>query len=307
MRSQHPVTICEAFASANHGVIPRQVALDNGVDDPTIHRLLKSGRWTRLLASAYVVSGVAVTWRTRLAAVVANLEKGFAFSHRTATALMGLEGMTEGPIDIVTCRTPRLPKVNVHRVRPPLPQPIYVAGFPVTSAHRTVLDLFSVLRPKAAALALEDALRKKLTTIERLSNEYTQTCSRGRNGCRAFRAELLRRDHRDGTLQSRMEAKLRHVLRTVPGPKAQPQFPVETPQNRYRIDFAYPDIKLGIEAQSIKWHMGEAKFYYDLRRDRHLKACGWILLYYMWDDLLRPAIVRAEITDLRRSMERLLF
>lgn len=307
MGSRDAVLSCESYAATNHGVIPRSVALANGVDDSTIHRLLKSGRWQRLLRRAYVASGAPITWRSHLASVAANLEIGFAFSHRTAGALMRLDAVSEGAIEIVTSGTHQLPDVTVHRVRPRLPQIIHVDGFPVTSAHRTVLDLFSVLSPASAQLALDDALRKKLTTIDRLSCEYVRSCKKGRNGCSTFRSALLRRDHRDGTLQSRMEAKLRQVLRTVPGPKALPQFPVETPQNRYRIDFAYPDIKLGIEAQSIKWHMGEAKFYYDLRRDRHLKGCGWTLLYYMWDDLLRPAVVRTEIAQMRRSMERVLF
>jgi very-short-patch-repair endonuclease len=161
--------------------------------------------------------------------------------------------------------------------------------------------------PKAAELALDDALRRKLTTIERLWDEYARSCDRGRNGCRTFRKALLRRDYRDGTLQSRMEAKMRAIVRSLPGRAPIPQVAIQTPDDRYVIDFAFPELKLGIEAQSIKWHMGEAKFCYDLRRDRKLKLEGWTLVYYTWDDLLRPATVRDEIDRLRRSRERILF
>jgi len=283
------------------------MALDLGIDDSAIHRLLKEGRWIRLHEGAYVVRGAPITWRTHLAAVTARMAGDFAFSHRTAAALMGLDAVPDGHVEIVTPHTPRLPGVTVHRIRRSLPPIIHVGGFPVTSAHRTVLDLFSVLPPKVAELALDDALRKKLTTVDRLWNEYVDTCERGRNGCGALRSALLRRDHRDGTLQSRMEAKLRRIMKALPKPSAEPQFPVDTPDGRYFIDFAFPDIKLGIEAQGIRWHMGEAKFRYDLRRDRHLKRCGWTLVYYTWDDLLRPAVVRCEITEMRRSLERVLF
>lgn len=297
---------CEAHAAANHGIIPRRVAVGSGLDESAIKRLLRSGRWQLLLPRAYGVGGAPPTWRKQLAAVAASLEDNFAFSHRTAGALFGLDPVPEGEVEIVTRRTPRLPGVTVHRVRSPWPQIIHIGGFPVTSAHRTVLDLFAVKHRNFAELALEDALRKKLTTIDRLWDEYAQTCERGRNGCRYFRNALLRRDDRDGALQSRMEAKLRQIMKTLPGEPAIPQLEVLSSSARYFIDFAFPDIKLGIEAQGIKWHLGEAKFCYDLTRDRALKRRGWTLIYYSWDDLLRPKEVRAEIAYFRRSMPHLL-
>ena len=99
-----------------------------------------------------------------------------------------------------------------------------------------------------------------------------------------------------------MEAKLRSIIRGLPGPEAVPQFQVDTEQGRFFLDFAYPEIKLGIEAQSIRWHLGEARFFYDLRRDRALKRVGWTLIYYSWDDLLRPIPVREEISSFRRNL-----
>lgn len=294
---------CERYAARHHGVIPRWVALQVGHTDSSIGRLLANGRWRTLFPRVYVVAGAPITWRTHLAGVTASLETGFAFSHRTAGALMGLDEIPEDHVEVIAPNTPRLPGVIVHRIRGPLPQVLHVEGFPVTSAHRTALDLFAVLSRRTAELALEDALRKKLTTIDRLWTEYQAECRRGRNGCRPFRNAVLRRDHRDGTLQSRMEAKLRKIVQRLPGSSAVPQFEVQTPERRYFIDFAFPDIKLGIEAQSIRWHMGDAKSSYDLRRHRRLTRCGWTLLYYGWDDLLDGNRVREEITGTRRMLE----
>jgi len=169
------------------------------------------------------------------------------------------------------------------------------------------MDLFAVLPRKAAEAAMEDALRKKITTLDRMWQEYSLTCRPGRTGCKHFRAALLRRDHRDGTLQSRMEAKLRAIVRKLPGDPAVPQFPVRAGGANYYIDFAFPDVKLGVEAHSIKWHMGEAKWYYDMRRDRALKRIGWTLVYYGMDDLVRPQTVREEILSIRDSLTRRLF
>ena len=112
---------------------------------------------------------------------------------------------------------------------------------------------------------------------------------------------MLKRDDADGTLASRMEAELRKILKRVPGADPIPQFPVGASRN-YRIDFAYPEIRLGIEAQSIKWHLGEARFVYDLKRDRQLKEVGWTVLYYSWDDLLRPVEIASEIGRWREKL-----
>ena len=301
------VSQCEDVARANHGVIPRIVAVDAGLTDAAIHRLVSSGRWQRVLPRAYVVAGAPLTWLSRLAAVRASLEHEFAFSHRTAGALLELDGVPKDHVEVVTRRSLQLPDVIVHRVSAVPRRTLHVSGFPITSAHRTILDLFAVLPPNLAERALDDGLRRKLTSIDRLASEYVECCNKGRNGCCRFRGALLTRDHRDGALQSRMEAKLRRIVRTLPGAVAVPQFKVDTGEGRFRIDFAYPDVKLGIEAQSIKWHLGEPRFYYDMKRDRKLKRVGWTLLYYSWDDLLRPADIRAEIIGMRNSMERVLF
>ncbi|HET7482222.1 MAG TPA: DUF559 domain-containing protein [Actinomycetota bacterium] len=103
-----------------------------------------------------------------------------------------------------------------------------------------------------------------------------------------------------------MEARLRAVLKGLTS-QPTPQWTVQLQGKRYRIDFAFPDIKLGIEAQGFKWHAGRAQFRYDLRRDRALKSDGWTMLYYAWDDLLRPDSVREEIEAIKISLEHLLF
>jgi len=222
--------------------------------------------------------------------------------------LFGLDGVPENFADVIVTRSVRkIRGTHVHRIYTSLPRTVRIAGFPVTCGARTVMDLFAVLPSQVAEAAMEDALRKKITTLDRTWQEYSHTCKPGRNGCRNFRAALLRRDHRDGTLQSRMEAKLRAIVKKLPGDPAVPQFPVEAGDAQYFIDFAFPDVKLGVEAHSIRWHMGEAKWYYDMRRDRALKRIGWTLLYYGMDDLVRPRVVREEILAIRDSLSRRLF
>ena len=226
-RNREAVGRCERFAGINHGVIPRHVAVAEGLDDSAISRLIRSGTWSRLAPRAYGVRGAPVTWRSRLAAVQGHLESDFVFSHRTAGALHQLEWVPEGHLEIITNRSITLPGVTVHRLRSALPRIVHIDGMPVSNGTRTVLDLFAVLSPRSAELTLEDALRKKITTIERLWDEYESLCRPGRNGCKSFGRALLTRDHRDGTLQSRMEAKLRRIVSRLPGEQPIPQVRAE--------------------------------------------------------------------------------
>ena len=258
------------------------------------------------MPKSYVPAGVPVTWGTRLAAIQAWLEPDCVFSHRCAAALMGLDGVSDRFLEVACHRAPRPPKgVIVHRLRrEDQPRTIFIDGFPVTNPERTVFDLYAVLPPQVATLALEDALRKRMTTIDRLWDTYGELGKPGRNGSAGFRRALLVRDDADGKLASRMESLLLHILRKLPAPAAVPQYPIETGGGRFYVDFAYPDVKLALEAHSIRWHLGVDKNNKDLVRDRWLKRAGWTTLYYSWDDMrFRSEDVRREVLEVRSSLQ----
>jgi hypothetical protein len=177
------------------------------------------------------------------------------------------------------------------------------SGFRTTNVERTLLDLFSVLPQREAEMALEDALRRRLTTLNRLWDLYREVGGPGRNGSGGLRKSILVRDHRDGSLASRMEASLMRILRSLPDPPPTTQHEVRIGDDHFFIDFAYPGLQLGIEAHSLRWHMGRERWQRDLVRDRKLKRAGWTMLYYSWDDIhLRSDDLRFEILDIRASL-----
>ena len=259
-----------------------------------------------MLPGAYIPTPVPISWKTRLAAVQAWLGNDCMFSHRTAGALLGLDGVPTDFVEVVCHRGRRQPGVVVHRLlATDRPGCLLVGGFPITDTERTILDLFAVMGRSTAALALDDALRKRLTTLERLWDTYGEVGGRGRNGSASFRRALLMRDDRDGSLASRMETMFHRILRGLPPPVAVPQHAVETSGGRFYLDFAYPHVKLGLEAHSIRWHLGVEKAKRDLVRDRLLKRSGWTILYFSWDDLrFRREETAEEILEVRTKLER---
>ncbi len=51
------------------------------------------------------------------------------------------------------------------------------------------------------------------------------------------------------------------------------------------VDFAYPDLKLAIEADGYRWHTGRIRWEHDLARRNRLTALGWRTLHVTWSDI----------------------
>jgi very-short-patch-repair endonuclease len=53
------------------------------------------------------------------------------------------------------------------------------------------------------------------------------------------------------------------------------------------VDFAYPDVRLAIEADGYRWHSGRARWRTDLQRRNAVTALGWRIVHVTWEDLER--------------------
>lgn len=70
------------------------------------------------------------------------------------------------------------------------------------------------------------------------------------------------------------------------------QAKLPTPQSRYevdryRLDFAYPQVRLGIELEGYAFHSGRRAWARDLRRSNDLLRLGWTLLHFTWEDVTK--------------------
>jgi very-short-patch-repair endonuclease len=69
-------------------------------------------------------------------------------------------------------------------------------------------------------------------------------------------------------------------------PEPETQYPVyEHGRVIARLDLAYPDRKLAIEADGYRWHAGRARWQSDLARRNRLTALGWRIIHVTWSDL----------------------
>ena len=301
-----PDSLCAAKAAGQQGVIHRDQAIAVGMNGRTIAARVRSGRWRTLFPSTYLVGGAPNTAEARFVAAILWSEKGF-LSHRTAGLVWELDGVqAQETVEISAYKGAKVPGLTVHRLRSSdKPALRVIRGLVVTGPERTLLDLAGVLPMRSTGRAVDDALRRKLTNLDRLWGGWERDGGRGRKGTAALRDLLAARDTRDGVLASRLEAKMLTILRRLPAYRAVPDFRVAVGGHRYRLDFAYPEFGLGIETQGIRWHLGDERYKRDLVRDRRLQGAGWTVLYFSWDDVhLRPRAVEEEIRTFleKRSM-----
>ena len=291
-----PAELCDRLAAAQHGVLSRRQALDAGLTERAIDGRLSSGRWQVVHAGVYVPTAVPASWHQRVMAAILRGGASALASHRCATALWQLDGLKERPVEISLKAGRRIRGAIVHRRRASDdPSVVVFDGIPATDVERTLLDLAAVITPRRLALALEDALRRGSTTLE--SMRELVHGQKGRAGLRTLRQLLDARDDRDSLVESRLESALLRLLTAH-------ALPLPVPQHRVmdgagfvaRLDFAYPQYRLGVETDGYRWHGGLERRTRDLRRENRLKLLGWTVLRFSWDDVHnRPETVASQI------------
>ncbi|MCA1843619.1 MAG: type IV toxin-antitoxin system AbiEi family antitoxin domain-containing protein, partial [Actinobacteria bacterium] len=176
----------ELFA-AQHGVIGRRQALAAGLTPRIVEWHVRNGTWTAVHRGVYRLSGTATTWRQRVMAACLAAGPGAVASHRAAGALWGLDGVVEGrpEITVATSGGREPAGVVVHHTRGLQPADrASVDGIPCTSAARTLVDLAGVLTPDQLEVALDSALRDRLTAAGYLQRRLADA---GRKGAGVLR------------------------------------------------------------------------------------------------------------------------
>jgi hypothetical protein len=121
---------CEEIARGNHGIITSDEARDAGLSEKEIDYRIKHRGWCEVHPNVFRMPGVPDSLNSRRAAAVKAVGDGAMLSHRTAGAMLGLEGIDAGDeIEIVAYPGITLHGVKVHRIRKnDLPQRVYVTG-----------------------------------------------------------------------------------------------------------------------------------------------------------------------------------
>lgn len=269
---------CFAIAAKQHGLITSQQALGIGFTRSSIQRLVASGQWQRIRPGVFSVGGASPSWRQSL--MGACLAASGVASGRAAGYLWGLDGIGRPTLEITIPRTQStsLPGVLVHRVTWHSRYLTRRNHIPTTDPSLTLLNLAAVVPIEVLELALEDALRRSLTSLRRLY-----------------------------ATESGLETHIWAFLRRFRLPLPVRQFEVfDRGEFVARPDFAYPQEMVAVEGVSYRWHSGGAAWDRDRERLGALRDLGWIVIEVTKKDLrTRPEGVAAEIKTALKSRGRL--
>lgn len=211
-----------------------------------------------------------------LAAVLAAGDEtllGFA----TGAQVWGFTKVPVPPlIDIVTnsWSQPRLAGVRGHRTNfLPAHHRSRVGALPVTSAERTLVDCCGMVRADQLMTTANDALRRKVLTLPRLTRCVDEVPRSGRRSIVPM-VELLKAKvagYDPGG--SDPEVDLVETLMNAGFPRPAQQVRVEFEGKKMFLDVGWPELRVGYEYDSLEYH--EHRFHEDRNRLRCLKRAGW--------------------------------
>lgn len=318
------------LAEAHCGLITQAELRGIGCSDHAIQAWLRRGQLHQVHRGVYRVPGSWRTTRQVLLAACADHAPWALTSRRTAAGLWRFDGLTlhgtstprrqpasprgDGSVPPVELLVPRWKRrtgtigrdhIVLHESRDIRSEDVAeVDGIPTTSPVRTLLDLSAVVPPRRLGDALDDAVRRDLVSLEALHDRFTSWAKRGRPGVRWMRSLLEDRLERSVRGDSPLEARLLDLVCSTGLPEPEVQIPVELDRATVHIDFGWPEILLGVEADGLGYHADPAQFRWDRRRQNLLQLRGWQLLRFTWQDATtNAAATRRMIVTTYRKRE----
>jgi very-short-patch-repair endonuclease len=291
MRPRQTEDEIDRLGRARHGVFSLDDLFAMGLTREAIGRRVRSGRLIRVYEGVFRTPGSPATWEQGLWAALAWARGDCVFSHRSGLLLHRLAGATDRVVEMTVTRKSRTPDPNLilhYTSRNPFNYSQLRDGLPVTSVPRTLLDVAAVLKSWHLELALDDALRRGATSVSDMWSMLQRWGGRGCTGSKAIRRLLEERTDGRARSQSTFEIVTDELLRNSSLPPYFRQFEVMTKLGIPAfIDFAWPEARLGVEADSYKWHSGRQQWQSDMERQNALAEIGWLLLRFSWWDVTR--------------------
>jgi len=274
-----PGPIYHDLAAGQHGLVTRAQLTALAMPVHRIERLVHTRALHPVEAGVYRVAGAPMTWRVKVLASCLAVD-GVA-SHRSAAVLHGIDGFRPGPPEISVTRRDHARRVEarVHwstdlgRV-----EPVTIDGIPATPLARTVLDLGAVCRVDVVERAIDALLARRSLTWQELLAVYELHRRPGRRGCGPLRQILEERFGDGADAESVLEIELQRLLDQAGLRGYTPQLEIYDEDGFImRLDVGWAGPKVGVEADSVQYHLNRTAFGEDRRKRARARAVGWFI------------------------------
>lgn len=271
-----------ALMRAQFGVIGFQQARNAGLSVGAIRWRVSSGEWVREVGPTFRLAAAPRSWWQHATAVLLAAGPTAALSHASAAFVLGLEGYNARPTDIVEVTVPRARRVHLdgfvtHHVHERAPS-FVTRGLRVTTLARTLVDLAAVMPEEKFEFTLDSAHRRYSHLGRWLEDYLGRLEPRGHAGI-GMLARLLR-ERNGGHTESALEVKTWRALRRNGLTDVRRQYEVKERNGVpvMRVDFAWPEHRFVLHADSTLWHLQEERMTRDALQRMRLLELGWVSL-----------------------------
>lgn len=279
------------LAARQHSALSRRQWLDGGLSQRQLDRSIANGAVVVLHPGVYALRGSKPSFERDV--VAACLATGGVASHRCAAYLWKFRKFERPVVEVLvaTGRARSLPGVTVRRTgRLDGAERTHLGAIPVTSRARTLLDLVSVA-PRFVEGALDGTLHRRQLSLPSMERVLERAGKR-HPGCPVLAPLVAARSAGRRPTESELEDDLLAVIRRYGLPEPVPQHPYRG----RRIDFAYPELVIGIEANSVEAHAAKEDVQRNAEKANDL--IEWWILYFTHADVHgTPARVAERIDD----------
>lgn len=283
---------------------------DRGASKAKIARLVRAGKLVRICPGVYLEPPIDLQYVEskhvlRAAGFSLRTQCEWSLSHCSAALMHGLPALDIPLGKVVATRhsdTPRSGQTSVsiqHRRPLPAEEVVVIAGFKVTRLERTLLDVATTYGFSSAVVAIEAALYRHLVNKNVLV-EYFESKRNLANLPAGIRALAFASPASQSALESRSRLFFDHFGIAQP----EQQVLITTRSGRtYRVDFLWRALKLIGEADGKSKIVGaggttreqEKRLREHWRREEDLRAEGYTVVRWTWDDLAKPDELRLRL------------
>jgi very-short-patch-repair endonuclease len=182
-----------------------------------------------------------------------------------------------------------------------------MAGGPAASSNRQIV---TAQQSESADPSNFGGKILKKKTRDRLESEKQKTMTKNQGGAGGAGGSAMgpNRDQKGRVVFTEPEMELMDGIQRYQRDgllryRVIPQFPVQYGSQEYPLDFAIPQLKIGLEADGEMFHSNPKQLTHDKERDRKLNQLGWTILRFK-DTEIKKKIEQVMQTVLKEVMKK---